>query len=147
MDYSDNFPTAAGDARKPEFIRLPKPGRRCPWTGLSRSGLNNLILPTAANGYRPPVVSKSLRKRGALRGTRLISYDSLMSHLKSCDDNDADAANAKRFRKTTPETTSLREMWVMHRASLRHGQRDAALCEVNIATCDDLPDDAAVSEE
>jgi len=147
MAYSDNFSTAAGDARKPEFIRLPKPGQRCPWTGLSRSGLNNLILPSVANGGRPLVVSKSLRKRGALRGTRLISYDSLMSYLKSCDDNDADAANAKRFRKITRETTSLREMWVKHRASIRHGQRDAASCEVNIATCDDLPDDAEVSKE
>jgi len=30
---------------RPEFIRLPKPGKSDPWTGLSRSVLNQLVLP------------------------------------------------------------------------------------------------------
>ena len=75
--------TAASVANpiKPEFIRLPKPGSHCPWTGLSRSGLNEMILPCTANGFKPPVRSVSLRKRGARRGVRLISYDSLLAYL------------------------------------------------------------------
>jgi len=73
----------------PEFIRLPKPGTRCPITGLSRSGLNNLILPTAANGYKPFVRSVSIRPRGAVRGTRLVVFDSLIRYLLSCDGKEA----------------------------------------------------------
>jgi len=67
----------------PEFIRLPKPGHLCPHTGLSRSKMNELILPCPANDWKPPVKSVSLRKRGSLRGTRLVVYDSLISYLKS----------------------------------------------------------------
>jgi hypothetical protein len=67
----------------PEYIRLPRPGTRCPFTGMSRSALNNLILPCELNGYKPPVRSVSLRRRGAVRGTRLIDYQSLMDYIKS----------------------------------------------------------------
>lgn len=68
---------------KPEWVRLPAPGRRCPFTGLSRSTLNELTIPGPANDGEPPVKSVVLRKRGALRGIRLISYDSLMAHLEN----------------------------------------------------------------
>jgi hypothetical protein len=43
--------------------------------------MNNLILPCAVNGYKPPVRSVCLRQRGAVRGTRLVNYRSLMDHL------------------------------------------------------------------
>jgi hypothetical protein len=66
---------------KPEWLRLPAPGTRCRFTGLSRSTLNELTIAGPANDGRPPVKSVVLRKRGALRGIRLISYDSLMSFL------------------------------------------------------------------
>lgn len=66
----------------PEFIRLPKPGQLCPWTGLSRSKMNELILPCPANDGRPPVKSVSLRERGSQPGTRLVVYASLISHLE-----------------------------------------------------------------
>lgn len=66
---------------KPEWLRLPAPGARCRFTGLSRSTLNELTIPGPANEGRPPVKSVVLRKRGALRGIRLISYDSLMGYL------------------------------------------------------------------
>lgn len=114
----------------PEFIRLPRSGQRCPHTGLSRSALNNLILPCKANRHRPPVLSISDRKPGKARGTRLIVYDSLLSHLNSQKDM----------------KVGLRKLWMMHRASLRQGQQVAGLCEVNIATCDDLPDDAVFAK-
>ncbi len=70
-------------ANQPEFIRLPRPGRRCDWTGLSRSKLNELILPCEANGNNPPVKSVSLRKRGSRRGTRLICLESLLAYLRA----------------------------------------------------------------
>ncbi len=67
---------------QPVFIRLPKSGTRCPLTGLSRSALNGLILPTPANNYRPPVQSKILKQnRHATRGIRLVMVSSLLAHL------------------------------------------------------------------
>ena len=72
-------------ALRPEFIRLPKPGTLCPWTGLSRSKLNELILPSPLNGHRPPVRSVSLRNRGQIRAVRLINFDSLMAYLRSLE--------------------------------------------------------------
>jgi hypothetical protein len=67
----------------PEFIRLPKPGTLCRWTGLSRSKLNELILPSPVNSFKPPVRSLSLRNRGQLKAVRLIVLDSLLSYLHS----------------------------------------------------------------
>ena len=67
---------------RPEFIRLPK-GGLCPYTGLSRSKLNQLILPCEQNEFKPPVKSVCLRQRGAIKGTRLIVLDSLLDYLYS----------------------------------------------------------------
>ncbi len=72
-----------GESIKPEWLRLPAPGSRCRFTGLSRSTLNELTIPGPANDGNPPVKSVVLRKRGALRGIRLISYDSLMQYLNT----------------------------------------------------------------
>ena len=66
---------------EPEFIRLPPPGVRCPFTGLSRSALNELILPTAQNDFTPQVRSFCLRKRGAKTGIRLLDFASLKAHI------------------------------------------------------------------
>lgn len=60
----------------PEFIRLPKPGERCPLTGLTRGSLNDLIL-----GSNPPVKSLVLKQDGASRGIRLIHRQSLIDWL------------------------------------------------------------------
>ncbi|MEO7319965.1 MAG: recombinase family protein [Chthoniobacteraceae bacterium] len=70
----------SGDG-EPLYIRLPKPRQRCPRTGMTRSALNELILPTEKNSYRPPVESKCLRKREGEKGTRLIVWQSLKEYL------------------------------------------------------------------
>lgn len=76
------LPTATiSEATKPEWVRLPAPGGRCRFTGLSRSTLNELTIAGSANDGVPPVKSVVLRKRGALRGIRLINFDSLMGYL------------------------------------------------------------------
>jgi hypothetical protein len=71
------------NSAKPEWLRLPAPGNRCPFTGLSRSTLNELTIPGPTNGGLPPVKSVVLRKRGAIRGIRLINFDSLMDYISS----------------------------------------------------------------
>ena len=70
-----------GTCLKPEFIRLPKPKQLCPYTGLTRSYINLLVLPNKLNGYDPPVKSVKLRLRGAKAGVRLIHFDSLMEYI------------------------------------------------------------------
>lgn len=77
-----NHPKTGGE---PVYIRLPKPGEKCPITGLSRAKLNELILPNERNHFKPPVASKSLRKKGAQRGVRLVLLESLMAHLLTSD--------------------------------------------------------------
>jgi hypothetical protein len=67
----------------PEFIRLPRSGMLCNWTGLSRSKLNELILPCAANGLKAPVRSVCLRRKGAVKGARLINLQSLLEYLRT----------------------------------------------------------------
>jgi hypothetical protein len=59
---------------RPEFIRLPKPGALCAWTGLSRSKMWAL-LETA------PIKTVCLRRPGAAKGARLIHLDSLLAYL------------------------------------------------------------------
>jgi hypothetical protein len=90
---------AAGDSHAPErrgsadselfratldlrWVRLPVPGARCEWSGLSRTGINALILPSQENKFRPPVLSASLRKPGQRRATRLINLASLLRYLQ-----------------------------------------------------------------
>jgi hypothetical protein len=64
-----------------EFIRMPKARERDPLFGLSRSYLNNLVLPCRENRYRPPVRSIVLRRPGAKTGVRLVDVVSLRQHL------------------------------------------------------------------
>lgn len=76
-------PLEKGAYLRPEWSRLPSPGERCPITGLSRSTLNSLILPSQENSHKPPVRSICLRKPGRARGARLIHLQSLLDHLDS----------------------------------------------------------------
>jgi len=62
-------------------IRMPRSGQKCPYTGLSRSSLYKLTVPSKDNGNCPPVKSICLRNRGSFRGIRLISYESLCDYL------------------------------------------------------------------
>jgi hypothetical protein len=64
-----------------EFMRMPKARERDPLFGLSRSYLNNLVLPYRENRYRPPVRSVVLRRPGAKTGVRLVDAVSLRQHL------------------------------------------------------------------
>ena len=75
-------PPAPGAKVTPEFIRLPKPGTLDPHTGMARSALNDLVLPTAKNNHKPPVRSFCLRQKGARTGIRLVDYESLRQFIR-----------------------------------------------------------------
>jgi hypothetical protein len=45
--------------------------------------LNELILPSALNNFKPPVKSISLRNRGQVKAVRLVVFDSLVTYLRS----------------------------------------------------------------
>jgi len=77
-------PTPGSSAHlQAEFYRLPKPGTLDPIFQLSRSTWNILILPCAANDFKPPIQSVSLRKRGSVRGVRLIVADSARAYFNA----------------------------------------------------------------
>jgi hypothetical protein len=65
-------------AVQPTWIRLPKSGNLCPYTGISRSKMNELVL-----GSNAPVKSVSLKKRYAVRGTRLVHLGSLLAYIEA----------------------------------------------------------------
>jgi hypothetical protein len=58
------------------WIRLPHPKGRCSFTGLSRSGLNELV-----QNSKGKIRSVSLRKPGATKGVRLIHLPTLQAYL------------------------------------------------------------------
>ena len=76
-----NQPSSGNSSGSQVYIRLPKPGEKCPITGLSRAKLNELVLPNERNHFNPPVASMSLRKAGAQKGVRLVLLESLMNYL------------------------------------------------------------------
>jgi len=60
---------------QPRFVRLPKPGTLCPFTGLSRTQIYLLC-------KSGKVKSHSLKRRGTCRGVRLIDFQSLVSAIE-----------------------------------------------------------------
>ena len=72
----------AGTSPQCEFLRLPPPGQKCPVTGLTRSFLNSLVLPTEQNGFKPPVRSFTLRRKGCARGVRLVDRADLIRYIR-----------------------------------------------------------------
>jgi hypothetical protein len=71
---------------EPAYVRLPKWGARCPFTGLTRSALDLLTRAQALNNFRPPVRSKLLRQTGQKAGIKLIDYRSLRAYLDALPD-------------------------------------------------------------
>jgi hypothetical protein len=63
------------------WLRLPRPGARCPISGLSRSTLADYVRPCARNDFAPPVESRLLKRRGAARGVLLINRKSLLDFI------------------------------------------------------------------
>lgn len=76
------IPTLVPVKSAPICIRLPKTnGEECPWTGLSRSQLKALVIPSEDNGYKPPVKSIVYTDhRGNVR-LRLIHFQSLVDYI------------------------------------------------------------------
>lgn len=75
---------ATNETSSATLIRVPRPGKRCPVTQLSRSTIYELITPRAANGFKPPVASHVVKvSRHAKRGTRLIDRESLLAYIKT----------------------------------------------------------------
>lgn len=70
---------------KPEFVRFPRVGERCPHTGMSRAWLYEA---SSAGLIR----TISVRSRGKARGVRLIDYDSLVSYIRSSASDTKEAA-------------------------------------------------------
>jgi hypothetical protein len=94
----------------PEYVRLPASGEIEPYTGLNRSALERLILPSALNDYEPPVQSKLFNPAGGRRWIRLIYFRSLLAHLAKLPSGyKAQKEMAKRPKITTPRRRREKE--------------------------------------
>lgn len=68
-------PQNAAAPHRVEFFRLPQPGKRDPFFGLSRGWYYKA---EAAGEIR----MVAIRNRGAARGVRLVAYDSVMECIR-----------------------------------------------------------------
>jgi hypothetical protein len=76
MNSAPIVPTPTDAAvQRVEFFRLPAPGKRDPYFGLSRGWYYK----AAGSGEIKMV---ALRQRGSLRGVRLVSYDSVCDYIR-----------------------------------------------------------------
>lgn len=66
---------------RPFYIRMPKPGKYCPYSGLSRNSLSKLI-----KGPDPKVKSRLIKDPDKSRGVRLIHFDLLMAFIENCEE-------------------------------------------------------------
>jgi hypothetical protein len=74
-------------APRPVYIRLPRPHDRCPYTGLSRSGMTDVCVPGKNNNFKPPVRSIYVKKEPtAKRAVRLVDFQSLLNYLAGHSD-------------------------------------------------------------
>lgn len=61
---------------RPTWIRLPRPGEACVWTGLSKSTLWNIV-------KTGEVRTATLKLPGKKKGARLIHLESLIRYLET----------------------------------------------------------------
>lgn len=115
----------------PKYIPIPRYGTKCPYSGLCRSTIYNLISGTKANGHLPLVDSITVRLPGRKRGARRVCYDSLMRYLQST------MVSAEQLR--------LRHRWRAFRATQR-GDATATITALRLADYEDFPEDPAVTE-
>jgi len=106
------------------WLRLPRPGTRCPVSGLSRTTLAELVRPCPRNGYRPPVEARLLKRRDARRGVLLISRESLLGYLS----------------ELPPPESATSPASVARAAAAVAAQREAECAEIDRRT--DLSDEA-----
>ncbi len=83
MNTGNPIPTQnPATAHRVEFFRLPPPGKRDPFFGLSRGWYYK----AAALGEIKMV---AIRQRGALRGVRLVAYDSVCDYIRRAAQTEA----------------------------------------------------------
>jgi hypothetical protein len=72
---AQNQTLASVSQLQPRFVRLPKPGTLCPFTGLSRTQIYLLC-------KSGKIKSHSLKRHGTCRGVRLIDFQSLVTAIE-----------------------------------------------------------------
>jgi hypothetical protein len=66
------LPNVSNQQHEDEFLRIPSRGEKCPITGLSRTSVEEIVVPSKKNNFNPPVRARLRRKPGKLRGIWLI---------------------------------------------------------------------------
>jgi hypothetical protein len=99
------------------WIRLPRFGEKCPYTGLSRTALDHLIRPQPWNKRKPPVESRILQidsgpESGHRAGIVLVNYASLMTYIDGLPKTrpmKQKASAARAQKATTPRRRRRKE--------------------------------------
>lgn len=99
---------SSGDHPAAEYIRLPKPGEKCPLTGLSRTSLVEVIDERDPQSGEFLVLQYTKRRHGKQRGIRMIHRASLLAHLEQR----AREQSRRRFAKgvNNPEGYSVEDV-------------------------------------
>ncbi|MGH7995105.1 MAG: hypothetical protein ACREFX_02010 [Opitutaceae bacterium] len=101
MNLTELNPSASQTAHRVEFFRLPAPGKRDPYFGLSRSWYYKF----ATLGE---ITMVSIRQRGALRGVRLVAYDSVTAYVRRAAQTDGGVGTENQSDERTLKTSLSR---------------------------------------
>ena len=115
-----------------EWLRLPPPGTKLPGYGLHRGTLNELILPCEENGYKPPVRSLVIRKRGAARGIRLVHRPSLDAFLSRLADEQTQEAGEQK--PAAPKARTPRSDPALEQLATQNNELRKQLAKIGITT-------------
>jgi hypothetical protein len=81
MNTSSTLPSDGNTLHRVEFFRLPAPKKRDPFFGLSRGWYYKAE-------KRGEIKMVAVRQRGAVRGVRLVAYDSVCDYIRRAGSND-----------------------------------------------------------
>ena len=84
---AENLSIAPEPPEADRWIRLPKKGEDCRFSGLSRTSLQKLVAPCKANRHAPPVKGSRRTLPGSAKPIWLVNLASLMAWVNEGREN------------------------------------------------------------
>jgi hypothetical protein len=77
------MPLNLSNQQECEFLRIPARGTKCPISKLSRTAVEELVVPSQKNNFNPPIKAKYHRRPGKLRGVWLIPKAEFLNYFNN----------------------------------------------------------------
>jgi hypothetical protein len=77
------MPLNVFNQQEDEFLRIPARGAKCPISKLSRTAVEELVVPSKKNNFNPAIKAKYHRRPGKLRGTWLIPRQAYLEYFNN----------------------------------------------------------------